>query len=329
MTNIILSLLILCLTSCVEQTGQNNLGQKQTSKPEINANTTTEYIWTKLLDSADWKKSYNFEMFSIKDTLWTFHHDGNWFSTDGVSWTKSSLPNAIHNLAFLDYVHFKDAIYGLGQFEGNIEKFTLKNEIYKTTDLNQWTTLSKESNLPKRFFYHPFVFDNKIWIIGGEDKNTQYSDIWNSVDGITWVKQKDNLPFGKRSGSQIVFLNGKLFLLDNDVWSSTDGLNWQKETDEILKGETVFGYAAVVYDNKIWLLGCNRNGKFRSQVFVSDDGKNWKGQGAPWSPRGGIAATVYKNKIYMTGGKYGGFAQDGVTTEFVYSNDVWTFGKKD
>ncbi|MGE5521950.1 MAG: hypothetical protein ACM3VS_18650 [Candidatus Dadabacteria bacterium] len=42
-----------------------------------------EYAWTKLLDSADWRESYNFQMFSIKDTLWIFHFDGNWYSVDG------------------------------------------------------------------------------------------------------------------------------------------------------------------------------------------------------------------------------------------------------
>ncbi|MER3471273.1 MAG: hypothetical protein C4330_08050 [Chitinophagaceae bacterium] len=157
---------------------------------------------------------------------------------------------------------------------------------------------------------------------------TQYAYIWNSADAITWTKQKDNLPFGKRSRSRVIEFNHKLFLLDNDVWSSTDGLSWQKETDAILPGENIFGYTAVVFDNKIWLLGCNRNGKFFSQVLISSDGKKWQTQTAPWSTRGAIAAAVYKNKIYMTGGKYGGFVENGRTTEFVYSNDVWVCEKK-
>jgi len=284
----------------------------------------SEYIWKKVLDSADWKKNYNFQMFSLRDTLWTFHPDGNWFSVDGKRWEKSPLSNIISNLAFLDYVHFEDAIYGLGYFKGNIETFVFKPEIYKSTDFKNWQTISKTSNLPPRFFYHPFVFENKLWIIGGEDKNTSYADIWNSLDGVKWTKQKDNMPFGKGIHSQIVFLKGKLYLLNNDVWSSRDALNWQKETDEIVKGEKIFGYTALVFDEKIWLLGCNRNGQFSSQVLVSPDGKNWKGENAPWTPRGGIAAVVYQNKIYMTGGKYGGTPNQ---PDFRYSNDVWTLSK--
>ncbi|MBS1557008.1 MAG: hypothetical protein JSU09_18965 [Bacteroidetes bacterium] len=285
-----------------------------------------EYIWTKVLDSADWKKNYNFQMFSMGDTIWTFHPDGNWYSVDGFKWTKSPLPNSIYNLAFLDYVKFNNSIYGLGHFEGNIEIFTFRNEIYRTKDFKKWETLSRESNIPKRFFYHPFVFESKIWIIGGEDKSRKYSDIWNSNDGITWAKQKDNLNFGKRSGSQVVALKSKLYLLDNDVWSSTDGLNWELVTNEIVPGEQVFGYSAIVYDEKIWLLGCNRNGQFTSQVLVSENGREWAGQTAPWTPRGGVAATVHKGKIFMTGGKYGGTPNQ---PDFRYSNDVWTLERKE
>lgn len=284
------------------------------------------HVWHKLLDSAAWRKNYNFQMFSLRDTLWTFHPDANWYSIDdGQQWTKSSLPNVINNHAFLDYVLFNGHIYGLGYFKGNIERYSFKPMISRTSDMRTWETLAEQSNLPKRFFYHPFVFQDKLWIIGGEDQQQQYADIWNSEDGIHWIKQKDQLDFGKRSNSLIVQLHNKLFLLNNDVWSSIDGINWTKETNEIVKGEQIFGYAAVVYDDKIWLLGCNRNGQFSSQVLVSSDGKDWQGINAPWSPRGGIAATVHDDRIFMTGGKYGGTPEH---TEFVYSNDLWAFSKE-
>lgn len=316
----IFALFFLLLFSCQFLPKNDNI----TNIQKTIVQSDSAYVWRKLLDSAAWKKNYNFQMFSQNDTLWTFHQDGNWYSSDGKKWTKSILPNAIYNLAFLDYVQFNGSVYGLGNFKGNIEQFEFKPEIYKSTDLMKWITLSTTSNLPKRFFYHPFVFDNKIWIIGGEDKNTKYSDIWNSEDGINWIKQKNNLPFGKRSGSQIVLLNDTLFLLDNDVWRSKDGLNWQIVTNEIVKGEQLFGYAALVFDHKIWLLGCNRNGQFSSQVLYSADGKNWLTQTAPWLPRGGIAATVHHNKIYMTGGKYGGTPNH---PDFRYDNDVWILEK--
>ncbi len=207
MVNVLLVLASLFLTGCMGQSEKSST-EPQVASKAVNAE---KYKWTKFLDSADWKKSYNFQMFSIKDTLWVFHFDGNWYSADGKKWQRSILPNAVGNISFVNYIHFNDAVYGLGHFEGNIEKFNLASSIYRTINFRQWDTISKSSNLPPRFFYHPFVFQNKIWIIGGEDKNTQYSDVWNSVDGVTWKKQRDNMPFGKRSRSQIVQLNEQLF----------------------------------------------------------------------------------------------------------------------
>ncbi|HAO46606.1 MAG TPA: hypothetical protein PLZ45_14160 [Ferruginibacter sp.] len=284
------------------------------------------YRWTECTSGAAFPKSYNFQLFSFRDTLWAFHPGGNWYTKNGTDWAKSALPNSINNLAFLDYVQFNNSILGLGHFEGNIERYKLTTEIYQTRDMRTWTILAKKSNLPERFFYHPFVLDNKIWIIGGTDGSNSFSDIWNSTDGVHWAKQADDLPFGKREGSQFVALKNRVYMINNDVWSSPDGLNWVLETKELVKGKELFGGTAVVFDNRIWLLGCNRDGKFTSEILVSDDGKEWTAQRAPWSPRGGIAACVYNGKIFMTGGKYGGPGIAGQTT-FIYSNDVWSLEK--
>lgn len=311
---------ILNLSCC---SGQPNKSLSHNFKQKIDTN----YIWTQLTGNAAFPKSYNFQLFSIKDTLWAMHHAGIWYSLDGRNWTKSPLRNVLKNNAFLDYVWFRNALYSIGSFEGNIERYTLTSAIHRTSDMKNWETLANESNLPKRFFYHPFVFKDKLWIIGGNDGENTFSDIWNSTDGVKWIKQADNLPFGKREHSQFVVFNEKIFMLNNDVWASGDGMNWSKVADGLVK-ENIFGYAPVVYDNQIWLLGCNRDGIFQSQVLVSKDGKTWRTKDAPWTPRGAATACVYKGKVFMTGGKYGGLAKNGGTTEFVYSNDVWTMEKQ-
>ncbi len=73
---------------------------------------------------------------------------------------------------------------GLGHFEGNIENYKLTPEIYQTTDIKTWTTLSKKSNLPIRFFYHPFVFNNMIKYGGMPDlpKFIHNNDVWEMED---------------------------------------------------------------------------------------------------------------------------------------------------
>jgi hypothetical protein len=317
---------LLFLASCTGQPGKS-----ATQNPE--QKTAGNYKWTQLTGNAAFPKAYNFQVFSIRDTLWVMHRDGVWFSVDGKKWMRSPLTNIVKNNAFLDYVWFKNALYSLGTFEGNAEHYTFTSAIHRTYDMKNWQIVTAESNLPKRFFYHPFVFKDKLWIIGGNDGSNNFdgannfSDIWNSSDGVHWIKQADNLPFGKREHSQFVFFKDKIYMLNNDVWSSGDGIKWSKVADRLAK-ENIFGYTAVVYDNQVWLLGCNRDGIFQSQVLVSNDGKTWTTRSAPWTPRGAATACVYQGKIVMTGGKYGGMARDGRTTEFVYSNDVWTMEKQ-
>jgi hypothetical protein len=285
------------------------------------------YQWTQLTDNAAFPKAYNFQLFSIRDTLWAMHHAGTWFSVDGKNWDKSSLTNIIANNGFLDYVWFKNALYSIGTFDGNIEKYKLTTQIAKTNNFKNWEILSKNSNLPKRFFYHPFVFKNKIWIIGGTDGKVIYSDAWTSDDAVNWIKVVDTLPFGNKAswnGQQFIIFKNLIYRLDNDVWVSADGLTWKKLIDKI-SNEPIFGYSPIVYDDKIWLIGCNRDGKFSSEIIFSNDGKNWVAEKSPWTPRGGATTCIFKNQLVMTGGKYGG---DALNTEFIYSNDVWSLKKK-
>jgi hypothetical protein len=68
-------------------------------------------------------------------------------------------------------------------------------------------------------------------------------------------------------------------------------------------------------------VGANRDGTFSRAVLVTDDGRTWREQSAPWSPRGGVATWVFDNKLYMTGGKYS--VTENGEIKFMYSNDVW------
>ena len=277
------------------------------------------YQWQKLADSGPWAKSYNFQMMTIQDTLWVFHPEGIWFSTDAKNWTRSTLTNVIGNTAFLDYVFFQNKIFGIGHFEGNAEKYTLLPTIYFSSDRMHWDSI-ENTNLQKRYFYHPIVFDEKLWIIGGEQDATIWADIIQSSDGIHWQIIKDKLPFGPVINSQFLVYKDKLWMYNDNVWVSENGLDWSEVSKSILPGQQIFGYAPVVFDDRMWLIACNRSGQFACQVVYSTDGINWAEQKALWTPRGGVAASVFKDAIIMTGGKYGGTQQN---PEFEYSNDIW------
>ena len=286
----------------------------------------TNHIWTRLAIHAGFPGSYNFQLFADDTVIRAFHHDGVWSSSNGKQWIRTDLTNIARGQAFLDYVKFKGFIYALGTFDGNIARFTQTTQVARTSDFRSWEIVADESDLPCRYFYHPFVFRDKLWIIGGEDATGKHSDAWVSTDAVSWTRIAGDLPFGKRSGQRFAAFRDSLYMLAQDVWMSPDGIHWRMLTPKIADGE-IFGYSVEIYDNRIWLIGCNRNGRFRNEVLSSSDGITWKEQRAPWSPRGGVATCVFKDQIIMTGGKYGGPGING-QTEFVYSNDVWSLAKR-
>jgi hypothetical protein len=285
-----------------------------------------EYRWTELTGSARFPGSYNFTLISTPDRMQAMHPSGTWSSSDGKDWTRSSLPSILND-AFLDYVYFKGAVYAPGSFEGNIEHFTWTSRISRSLDFRKWEVLAERSNLPQLYFYSSVVFQGRIWIIGGEYNGKQSGDVWNSNDGIHWKQVSTGNPWKRMAWSRgAVVFRERMFLFCGDgsrpvqVYSSADGIRWKLETTAV--HQTPFwGATPVVYDGAIWLLGCNRNGTFSSDLLSSVDGQTWVPGNAPWSPRGGIAATVFGGALYITGGKYS--TGSGENIQFVYSNDVW------
>jgi len=77
----------------------------------------------------------------------------------------------------------------------------------------------------------------------------------------------------------------------------------------------------IVFDGKLWLIGANRDGNFARSSLATEDGVTWKEESAPWSPRGGVAAWIFDNKLYLTGGKYS--VTENGNIRFIYINDVW------
>ena len=288
------------------------------------------YMWTKVTDHAAFPGAYNFPMFNLRNTLWVFHGQGNWFSQDGKSWTKAELPALGLRTGYQQYVQFNDTIYALGTMEGDYLNLKVGSRIMKTSnDLKHWELVAAQSELPARVFYGLAVFAGKMWMMGGFDGKNYYNDVLNSSDGAKWHHVTEKAPWSARGNPSVFVFNNRMWLLaggiidgaaSNDVWSTADGISWKQETAKLGPGP-VFGGSIVIYDGQIWIVGLNRNDGFQSAVMVSGDGVNWTESKAPWTPRGGVATCVFDGKLFMTGGKYS--VTENGNIRFIYSNDVW------
>jgi hypothetical protein len=307
-------------------------GARVDSHSPTNALTEADksYTWTKVADHAAFPEAYNFPLFNFRNRLWVFQSEGNWYSKDGKNWTKAELPPLGLRTGYQQYVQFNDAIYALGRMEGNYLDLKVGSPINRTSsDLKRWEVIAEQSELPARVFYGATVFAGKIWLFGGFDGKNYYNDVWNSSDGIHWRRVAEQSPWTARSNPTAIVFKNQIWLMgggiidgqiSNDVWRSADGIKWIRVADRM--GEkSVFGFSAVVYDDQIWLVGLNRNDGFRNAVLVSSDGLTWQEHSAPWTPRGGVATSIFDGKLFMTGGKYS--VTENGNIKFIYSNDVW------
>jgi len=99
----------------------------------------------------------------------------------------------------------------------------------------------------------------------------------------------------------------------NDVWYSSDGANWTQATSSAAWSAR-WAHTAVVFDNKMWVLGGTSGGSSKHDVWYSSDGTSWT-QGtaaAEWTARWGHTSVVLDNKIWVLGGNDGS-----------NKNDVW------
>jgi hypothetical protein len=163
--------------------------------------------------------------------------------------------------------------------------------------------------------------------------------VCNPSDGSSWVKKSvSSIPWQGRRNHQTVVFNGKMYMMGgylahsgdglagghnyaNDVWSSTDGLNWIEETSSAPWAGRSAG-RAIVFNNKIWLMGGLGDAGLLNDIWSSSDGKNWteESSGADWSARTDFGITIYDSKIWISGGC------DALASDSSCSNsasDVW------
>jgi hypothetical protein len=299
---------------------------------------TGDYVWQNVTEKAEFPQGYNYPVFVMNDGNLLALNNGGWLSKDGKHWMKTNLPESGLNSAYQKFVQFNGAIYALGAMQGNYLEFKISTKILRTKDGKTWEILAEKSNLPNRVFYGATVFKDKIWLVGGFDGKKYHNDVWNSNDGVNWTQAAEKTNWSPRNVTKIFVFKDKIWIIggvfdgektdnpnsESEIWTSLDGTNWTKsETNTTNK----IAGTPVVFDDKLWLVGANRNdGNFANAVLVSADGKNWREQSAPWSPRGAVAVWVFGGKLFMTGGKYS-FTENG-EIKFVYSNDIWAMEKR-
>jgi len=205
---------------------------------------------------------------------------------------------------------------------------------FNPTHLN-WEIATSSAPWPARDSHALYIFDNKIWLLGGLDatkstrgkitnykKANYYNDIWFSTNGIEWVRAKEHADFPPLRSVSVISFKGDLYMLGgwspvvgykNGIWKSVNGLDWVKIAESPPYGDRE-GQKLVIFKDKLWLIGGVKYGalftrKTFNDIWSSDDGVHWtlEASSTPWHPRWDHDAIVFKSGLWVIGGmNFGG-----------------------
>ena len=204
------------------------------------------------------------------------------------------------------------------------------NEIWSSADGFSWI-FEGNAQWSARHLHGTIVFQNKLCVLCGDERDGTYKkDVWNTSDGINWVKILDNAPWGNRASPYITVFNDKIWLMGgqefqplgdsvyNDIWNSDDGVNWQKVVETAPWKPRSMIHGSAILDNKMWIFGggnYNNPREYYHDVWSSSDGITWDSVNAspPWHPRAFVNIASFDNKLWVLDGY----------SELGDHNDVW------
>jgi hypothetical protein len=259
-----------------------------------------------------------------------------WSSADGADW-KLEKPNTFLDAAFdrsadwegrhtAGYVVYRGGMWIIG---GDCNQGHFQNDVWSSADGRRWIRVNRDHEVPwaPRALHHTLVFDDKIWVLGGQtmpafagEAEAFYRDLWTTTDGARWTRVEPEEPCwsarGMIGGSAV--LGGRMWILGggtydtpttperkfyNDVWSSPDGVHWTRHVEHAPWHPRQY-HDVAVFDRKLWVLeGYHEQGGNRNDVWYSSDGTHWRElSGTPWKPRHAASVFVHDGALWMVAG---------------------------
>ena len=209
---------------------------------------------------------------------------------------------------------------------------TIFGRAWDSTNGRDWSLVTSDAAWSLRGDFDPFVFDDKMWVVGGStlkknNSSTIRNDIWYSSNGKVWLKSRFTHSFS--SYNAVVFEN-KIWIFEGGftnrntyVWYSADGINYTKS-----HLNNFDNFTAVAFQNKIWLLGGRISFLspyiFNREIINFDPAATSDTQTYTpnWHQRSSQASVVFDNKIWLLGGYY---YEVGNPNSNVVFNDIWSW----
>lgn len=207
----------------------------------------------------------------------------------------------------------------------------LENDVWSSSNGVTWTKVNDDSQtFSPRAGHASVVFQNKLWVIGGNDGN-KLNDVWSSEDGIIWTEVNSSAEFPIRQNHSIVEFDNKLWIFGGeevsafgpygDIWNSSDGITWNQVENSNIPARSL--NEAVVFNDKIWIIAGFDNDYSSNEVWNSSDGIVWNKVESTnvFNSRHFNTTVVFDEAIWVVGGI--NLTNNGLSTTVTRYNDIW------
>ncbi len=315
--------------------------------PDLIVNTEYGYTWEKFTCAAEFAPRDGAGALVYDDSLrliggWNPYDKNNfpritnnevWSSLNGLRWRRTK-ENTFVSTSFdatvdwegrhtAGYVLFRNEMCIVG---GDPNQGHYQNDVWCSADGDTWKMIDSDVPWAPRALHITMVYDNKIWVIGGQTLSqlvpgvdTLYSDIWSSSNGRDWVQVSTEAGFPPRGmiGGSVVY-DGYMWIIGggtydtpskperafyNDVWRSKDGVYWELVLNNAPWDPRQY-HNIVVFDNRIWVIeGYNEDSGNRNDVWFSENGIEWNElKGSPWREWHASSVFVKGDSLYVVAG---------------------------
>jgi len=303
--------------------------------------------WTKHPDSPEWAPRSAFTVAVHNNRLWvtggtastgsgTHYHSDVWVSDDGIHWSQVNGAAQFGPRTNAHLLSMGENLWltGGNRYDPQTKAFEEQNDVWKSEDGIHWTQVTASAPWPLRRSsgFSSVVFDNKLWIMGGDisvhDNQTgltswtTFQDVWNSVDGVSWTQVTDAPAWRARYGASLVTLNEKMWLFGGtthtpnvympltEAWVSENGIDWKAA-----KGPSSNQAQAFIFKNDLWV--------------YNDRVSNFSGytNNRLWRSRGPVLEEINHNPYPATANPTAFSAGAGHVLAIAANGTLWTWGE--
>jgi hypothetical protein len=271
---------------------------------------TVGSAWLMATSAATWVGRYNLQVLVFDNKMWVIggyispnNVDDVYWSTDGTTWTLATSHAGFEMTGIFGAVVFSSKMWVMG---GN------NQAVWYSSDGATWN-LAGMAAWSSRTGSAVLAFNNKMWVMGGYSQSIGKSDVWSSVDGMTWTLVNAAAPWQGRYAPGAVVYNNKMWIMGGqtpgswnylqDVWSSPDGVTWTSTTGTPSWTARVTP-TVVVFDDKMWVYGGRGGAAVENGVHYTVDGIQWftSTSSADWIQRGFQSGAMFDNRMWIMGG---------------------------